>query len=182
MRNIVILSVITLIFMSCNGNVAKPMKGYRWCWACNGHQKLSNGETCLTCKGTGTLTDKEYVITKSAFEFYQDIKKEAENKGESDESSSSSIPVKVNSGYDQNQNYNSYSSSGDIESAPSRTPCRACHSTGLCSCARDGHPGQILSNYTSSGEPIFMRCSYCNGTGQHLGCGGDGYLDYGVDY
>ena len=161
----------------CGGGEAKPMKGYQWCWVCKGHQKLSSGEICLTCKGTGTLTDEETEITKKTFEIYQRShqKNGAEMINEENQYSTSSNSTESFSGYDQY--YDTNTRSNVMETTRSRVPCRACHQTGQCSCARGGHPGQMLSHYTSSGEPIYIRCTTCYGTGVCSGCGGDGYLD-----
>ena len=59
----------------------------------------------------------------------------------------------------------------------SRKPCLACKQTGNCNCTLDGHSGQTMSYMTNSnGDPIYIRHSYCNGTGKCPACGGSGYI------
>lgn len=68
-------------------------------------------------------------------------------------------------------------------SNPEPKPCSACKQSGECSCVRDGHPGKQRSPLSmTTEEPVYETHQYCKGTGKCPACGGDGQLDYGVDY
>ena len=48
--------------------------------------------------------------------------------------------------------------------------CYTCKGSGLCYCAREGHPGKILSHYTSNGTAVYITHRDCKGSGKCSAC------------
>ena len=111
-----------------------------------------------------------------------------EDNSSNPQASSSQSDDKVNNGSFGYTNNTGVISDPSVinESGPS-TPepqlCRACRGTGECFCIRDGHPGKERGPLSmTTDEPVYQTHQYCHGTGKCPACGGDGQLDYGIDY
>ena len=179
---------IGIVCVGCNGGrgKAKPMDGYKWCWVCDGHQKVASGENCLTCNGTGVLSNEQYEKTKESFKLYQKMQENNNAFHNQDAShsgpNSDSYPNEYSNNY--YENYPPQQAETEVEEySPRRVECQACHAKGECICVKNGHPGKELSALSIVTEdPVYETHRYCHGTGKCPACGGDGYLDEGVDY
>ena len=79
------------------------------------------------------------------------------------------------------------SPSSDIEDLPTREPrrdpCIACKNTGVCPvCDGTGQTKDFLVVRDDGLDTEYRQCKFCGGSTLCSGCGGDGWLDEGVDF
>lgn len=88
--------------------------------------------------------------------------------------------------YNSTMQYNepSYNSNNNNYSEPVRNPCRACRGTGDCPVCKGSCQTQtkVVYHYDGGMDLEWEQCKSCGGDGRHQGCGGDGWLDEGVDF
>lgn len=98
------------------------------------------------------------------------------------------------SGYDESSydgsSYDGYTPSPTSMSTPDqmeprRDQCRACNGTGSCPvCNGNGqtHTKRIYNYDLGCYDLDWEPCNACGASGRHDACGGDGWLDEGVDF
>jgi len=68
---------------------------------------------------------------------------------------------------------------------PRRDQCRACNGTGNCPVCNGNcqtHTKRVYNYSLGCYDLEWESCQTCGGSGRHAACGGDGWLDEGVDF
>ena len=115
---------------------------------------------------------------------------DAGDESESESESESDNGIETTSGYDDSS-YGGYTPSPtqmpiqDQQYEPRRDQCRACNGTGACPiCDGNGqtHTKRVYNYDLGCYDLDWETCSTCGGSGKHNACGGDGWLDEGIDF
>lgn len=142
------------------------------------HNDIENSGTRIYYKVNPTNFEmSQYSVSQSTYTGGYITITYAMTKGETQFRKKQSPTDYVSKGNSKNSNNKNYRE-------PVRNPCRACSGTGDCPVCKGRCQTQtkVVYHYDGCRELEWEQCKSCGGSGRHQGCGGDGWLDEGVDF